>query len=275
MEQPIDFFNDLRLKRKIPVWWKYRKLHKIFGSWNLGDIEYMRIYFFMYKDEQLLKTTLIKYEEYFDNTLEYLKVLKPNKSIEDNERYKLLSQDFFATHKEITDSFDEIIEKMKKEAELEFQKEIHLLKNKGDIEKMYTINKLIDEESWVLLSFRERYGNGVWVAIGPVINHLYELQQIKDGGDIQSLDLGDYLENVGSWLPTAFALDYYSAVDALEEKIKTFAHIDSWRSAVGDAFLCIYESDDGSYGLRRAVEAKNPALLPPKIENGNLIEQDN
>lgn len=266
MEQPIDFFNDLRLKRKIPVWWKYRKLHKIFGSWNLGDIEYMRIYLFMYKNEQFLRLKLESNQEYFDNTLEYLKVLKPNKSIEDRERFKLLFQDFLAVHKEIADSLDEVVKKIEKNEELEFQKELHLLKNEGDMEKMYTINKLIDEESWVLLSFRERYGNGVWVAIGPVINHLYELQQIKDGGDIQSICLGDYLENEGSWLPTALALDYYSAVDALEEKIKTFAHSDTWRSAVGDAFLTIYEEDDGSYGLKHAVEAKNPALLTPKFE---------
>lgn len=33
---------------------------------------------------------------------------------------------------------------------------------------METINKLIDEHEWVLLSFRERYGNGVWVVMGTM-----------------------------------------------------------------------------------------------------------
>lgn len=139
---------------------------------------------------------------------------------------------------------------------------------------METINMLIDEHGWVLLSFRERYGNGVWVTIGPVINHLYELQQIKDGGDIQSLELGYYLGDEGSWLPTAFGEDYCSAINALESKIKTVAHSDAWRSAVEEAFLTIYEEDDGSYGLKHAVEAKNPALLTPKFENGDAIDQD-
>ena len=74
-------------------------------------------------------------QEYFDNTLEYLKVLKPNKSIEDRERFKLLFQDFLAVHKEIADSLDEVVKKIEKNEELEFQKELHLLKNEGDMEK--------------------------------------------------------------------------------------------------------------------------------------------
>ncbi|MBX8945992.1 hypothetical protein [Lysinibacillus sp. K60] len=122
MEQPIDFFNDLRLKRKIPIWWKYRKLHKIFGSWNLGDIEYMRIYLFMYKNEQFLRLKLESNQEYFDNTLEYLKILKPNKSIEDRERFKILFQDFLAVHKEIADSLDEVVRKLKRKKSWNFKR---------------------------------------------------------------------------------------------------------------------------------------------------------
>ncbi|QPA61330.1 hypothetical protein [Lysinibacillus sphaericus] len=50
--------------------------------------------------------------------------------------------------------------------------------------------------------------------------YLYELQQIKDGGDTQSLELGYYLGDKGSWLPAAFGEDYCSAINALESKIK-------------------------------------------------------
>lgn len=133
---------------------------------------------------------------------------------------------------------------------------------------METINKLIDEHEWVLLAFRERYGSGVWVAIGPVINYLYELQQIKDGGDIQSLELGYYLQDEGSWLPTAFGENYCAAIESLENKIKEIAHSETWRSAVGEAFLTIYEEDDGNYGLKHAVDSKTPSLLSPKLIEG-------
>ncbi|SPU40690.1 Uncharacterised protein [Lysinibacillus capsici] len=83
---------------------------------------------------------------------------------------------------------------------------------------MSSIGKLISDYNWIQLSFNERYGNGVWVVVGPIINHLYELANIKDGGDIESLNLGFYLQNEGSWLPTAFATDFETALKALEDK---------------------------------------------------------
>lgn len=131
---------------------------------------------------------------------------------------------------------------------------------------MTSIGKLISDYNWIQLSFNERYGHGVWVVVGPVINHLYELASIKDGGDIESLNLGFYLQDEGSWLPTAFATDFETALKALEEKIKDMADNEKWRSAVYDGFECIYEMNDGYYGLKIAVDAKKAELMKPNIE---------
>ncbi|MBD8523835.1 hypothetical protein [Lysinibacillus fusiformis] len=132
---------------------------------------------------------------------------------------------------------------------------------------MNTIGKLITDRNWIQLSFNERYGHGVWIVVGPVINHLYELANIKDGGDIESLNLGFYLQNEGSWLPTAFATDFETALKTLEEKIKDIADNEKWQSAVYDGFDCIYEVNDGGYGLKIAVDAKKAELMKPNIDN--------
>lgn len=129
---------------------------------------------------------------------------------------------------------------------------------------METISKLITDNSWNLISWNERYGNGVWVAVGPVINHLYEMREVNIGSDIESIELGFYLHNEGSWLPTAYSLDLATALAALETKIQAVASSEMWRDAVYKAFECIYDENDGSYGLKNAVENKNPLLYPPK-----------
>lgn len=130
---------------------------------------------------------------------------------------------------------------------------------------MDNISKLITDFSWDLISWDERYGNGVWVAVGPVIDHIYEMREIKNGSDIESLELGFYLHSEGSWLPTAFAKDLPTALAALEIKIQAVASSDKWRDAVHEAFECIYDKNDGSYGLRNAVENKNPLLFSPQL----------
>lgn len=131
---------------------------------------------------------------------------------------------------------------------------------------METLNKLIHEYNWELLSFPERYGNSVWVIIGPVINHVYQIREIKDGGDIESLELGYYFGGEGSWLPVTEAQDFHTALSKLESKVKDFVNDSDWRNAVYDAFECIMEENDGYYGLKTAVENKKRELMkPPSI----------
>jgi len=139
-------------------------------------------------------------------------------------------------------------------------------KNNGGFVHKAT-NYLIHEHYWVISAFRERYGNGLWVAAAPVNNHLVHLENIKTGADIESAELGDYLNGEGSWLPITFAEDYDTAMVILESKIKKVATNETWRSSVWNAYECIIEENDGHYGLKHAVETKNPALLSQKYEH--------
>lgn len=135
---------------------------------------------------------------------------------------------------------------------------------------MQTLNMLIREYNWTLLSWSERYGNGVWVVAGPIINHLYELQEIKEGNDLESLELGHYLGNEGVWLPVVHAADVSIALEILEERIIKVANDAEWRDAVYKAFDSILEENDGSYGLKNAVQQKKKELMKPENQTDIL-----
>ena len=134
---------------------------------------------------------------------------------------------------------------------------------------METINKLIHEYNWDLLSWRERYGSGVWIIIGPVINHIYEIREIKDGGDIESSQLEFYFNDEGSWLPAVHGTDFAAALEKLEKKVQNVANDSEWREAVSDEFECIMNENDGSYGLKIAIDNKNPLLFLPDKTDSN------
>ena len=59
--------------------------------------------------------------------------------------------------------------------------------------KMDKINELIKEHGWSLLSWQERYGGEVWIAIAPTRNHVDVLEDMNTDGDAESLTLTDYL----------------------------------------------------------------------------------
>lgn len=139
-------------------------------------------------------------------------------------------------------------------------------KGEGKCSSTKSINYLIDEHYWGISCFRERYGNGVWAAVAPVNNHLVHLEDIKIGDDIESIELGYYLNDEGSWLPIAFAEDFDTALVILESKIEKVATNETWRLAVKNAYESIIEENDRHYGLKKAVQAKKTALLAPYLE---------
>lgn len=126
-----------------------------------------------------------------------------------------------------------------------------------------TIDHLIDKNSWNLLCWRPRYGSGVWVALGPVVHHLNEIESISTGADIEALELDSYFHNEGSWLPVVLASDLSEGLAKLEEKIKSKAAMDTWQRGVWEAFECIIEENDGNYGLKIAVERGEKRLYSP------------
>jgi len=130
---------------------------------------------------------------------------------------------------------------------------------------MDAIQKLILQYDWNLQCWDDRYSRGIWAIVAPQANHTYEMREISDGGDIESMVLGEYFYNEGSWLPVAIGDNLMNVLAKLNEKIQPFIDNNVWRSRVYDAFQQIIEITDGNYGLRIAIDNKDKALLKPDI----------
>lgn len=132
---------------------------------------------------------------------------------------------------------------------------------------MPNINELIDKHDWSMLSWRERYGNGIWVALAPAVPMLNNIEFISTGNDIQSIELSSYFLDQGLWLPVVTGETLIVALSKLD--LKTFSVpeelCDKWMSAVYDAYEKVYElgRKDG-YILKAAIDAKDKTLLVPE-----------
>jgi len=99
---------------------------------------------------------------------------------------------------------------------------------------MTSINGLINKHDWSLLSWRERYGLGTWVALSPATQLLSNLEFIKSGSDIESIELESYLHDKGQWLPVVYADSFELAIRKLDVKIGSISEplFDAWGTAV-------------------------------------------
>lgn len=131
---------------------------------------------------------------------------------------------------------------------------------------MDKIHRLISKDDWVLQCWDDRYSRGTWAVVAPHVNHVYEMKEITDGGDIESIELGDYFFNEGSWLPVVNGSDLAEVLTKLNEKIASFTENSLWKNRVYDAFQRIIDVNDGNYGLKIALDEKDEALLNPNID---------
>ncbi|CCC86329.1 hypothetical protein [Paenibacillus polymyxa] len=132
---------------------------------------------------------------------------------------------------------------------------------------MPNINDLIAENNWSMLSWRERYGDGIWLALAPSITLLDNIEFISTGGDIQSIELSSYFHDQGLWLPVVKADTINSALSKLDLKIFSIPKefVDKWMDAVHEAYERVYElGRTNNYMLNSAIEQKDSGLMPPK-----------
>ncbi|WDV09332.1 hypothetical protein [Lysinibacillus irui] len=127
LDEIISFISDYKLKKSLPVWGKFRKLQKAFDVFFYYENEEIKDFLRMNDNQNRVQEKMISYESYFENVLEYLKVLKPSKSIEDQERFKVLKQDFRKVNDEIHSYVDEVKVEIRQKAISEFKNEKGLL----------------------------------------------------------------------------------------------------------------------------------------------------
>ncbi|MDC0764230.1 hypothetical protein POF51_26275 [Brevibacillus sp. AG] len=132
---------------------------------------------------------------------------------------------------------------------------------------MQIINELIDKHDWAMLSWRERYGDGIWVALAPAVSMLDNIEFISTGNDIQSIELALYLNGQGLWLPVVQGETIIDALRELDLKTSSVPEefLDKWMRATYDAYERLYELGrrDG-YKLKAAITAKDKTLLVPE-----------
>lgn len=131
---------------------------------------------------------------------------------------------------------------------------------------MDKIQDLISTNDWVLQCWNDRYSRGIWAIVAPHINHVHEMENITDGGDMESFELGDYFYNEGSWLPVENGSNLAEVLTKLNEKVSPFTQNKLWKEKVYDAFQRIIEVNDGDYGLKIALDKKDESLLKPKLD---------
>jgi len=100
---------------------------------------------------------------------------------------------------------------------------------------MDKIQELIINKSWVMQCFDDLHGRGVWSIIVPHINAAYQLYELLDGGDTQSILAFDYLLDSGAWLPTALGKNMVECVEILELKVANFEEDPTWIDDVNKA----------------------------------------
>lgn len=128
---------------------------------------------------------------------------------------------------------------------------------------MEALQKLIKNYDWNIQCWDDRYDRGLWAMIAPHPNHTYQVREITDGADIESMVLGDYFLDEGTWLPVTKGKNHSDILNKLNGKVELMIENDLWRDSVYDAFQKIVEEDYQNYGLKIAVENQEKCLLKP------------
>lgn len=106
---------------------------------------------------------------------------------------------------------------------------------------MEALDNLLKNKNWSLLFWDDRYQRGVWAVITPHINHAYEINQIAEGGDLESLGLNDYLCDEDAYLPLTYSNSLMEALTSLNEKVEQFQADADWETKVYNGFQAFLE----------------------------------
>ena len=107
---------------------------------------------------------------------------------------------------------------------------------------MNTVNELV-LKGWTLQCWNDRYSRGVWAVVAPNYFQTHDVQDVLDGSDAESLNLGAYIQEHKAFLPIANGVNLQGALIALENKLLHLVKQEDWMPRVFDAFERIRETD--------------------------------
>ncbi|MGF6637264.1 hypothetical protein [Paraburkholderia sp. MM6662-R1] len=134
---------------------------------------------------------------------------------------------------------------------------------------MTPIDLLITKHGYALQCWYDRYGRGVWALIGPVSAHLDVIRDTTEGGDAESVSIGEYFGDAGAWLPVVTASTWTAAIQALDQKLSgvpedQLGRDTEWGDAVFRAFERVVEIGPGNLGLNDDAR-DDEALRAPQV----------
>ncbi|KQN96893.1 hypothetical protein [Paenibacillus sp. Leaf72] len=132
---------------------------------------------------------------------------------------------------------------------------------------MPSLNDLIIKNEWSMLSWSEKYGSGIWLALSPAVTLLETIENISTrSGVIQSIELTSYFSGKGSWLPVVHAEHFMKGVHLLDRKTSVIPEsmLELYSSSVQVAYQSIQKVGRSSnYQLKQAAEDNDPDLIIP------------
>lgn len=136
-----------------------------------------------------------------------------------------------------------------------------------EVRRMPSLNDLIIKNEWSMLSWSEKYGSGIWLALSPAVTLLETIENISTrSGVIQSIELTSYFSGKGSWLPVVHAEHFMKGVHLLDRKTSVIPEsmLELYSSSVQVAYQSIQKVGRSSnYQLKQAAEDNDPDLIIP------------
>jgi hypothetical protein len=85
------------------------------------------------------------------------------------------------------------------------------------------ISFLINKQDFAFQSWNDRYGKGVWAALGTYLYQVDVVRDLSDAGDMEMMWSWDYVFS-SDWLPYATGKSLMEAMLNLEERLSKLPH---------------------------------------------------
>lgn len=101
------------------------------------------------------------------------------------------------------------------------------------------VNRLVTREGLAFQSWKDRYGKGVWAALGFWDWQIDVVRDLSDAGDLDMIPAMEYVSSA-DWLPYVTAPTFLAAISTLEERLASLPEDQlkrgsDWERMVSDA----------------------------------------
>jgi hypothetical protein len=111
------------------------------------------------------------------------------------------------------------------------------------------IDQLVTKEGFCFQAWEDRYGKGVWAALGLQENQIDIVRDLSSAGDLDMIPAMDYVFSAG-WLPYVTGRTLAEAMQNLEERLALLppdqiSRDGQWASLVSKAIEALFEATRG------------------------------